>query len=831
MKFPNYILLSLLAVPSMLMAQQLHYDKPATYFEEALPIGNGNLGAMIYGGVGEDRISINDITLWSGEPHRDVFRKDAWKALADVRRLLDEENYSAADDAYRAVQGYYSENYQPLGTLTITDLHHSLMGNKPADYARSLDLATATASVSYSGKQGRETRTYFASAPDSVIVVKLTAADGETLNKRLTFHTMLRHQTQARRLDGSKAPFRALQFVPEASSNGQAQLTVEGHCAYSLLPNYVQDGETERADAQRGIHFRTLIRVFAKDGSVTAPYDDVLQLEGCTEALIVMSNVTSFNGPEKDPAREGRDYISAVEKRLAEASAKSYDELYQRHLADYQPIFDRVKIDLGATAPEIAAKPTDVQLREYGDLNQVNPDLEELYYQYGRYLLIASSRTEGVPANLQGLWNEYITPPWSSNYTVNINVEENYWHAETTALPEMHRSLLRFIQRLAAKGHETARNYYNVEKGWTVCQNSDLWALTNPVGMGTGDPCWANWPLGGAWISTHLWEHYSFSMDKAYLQEVYPALRGAADFCMGWLIEKNGYLMTSPSTSPEAKFIAPDGKAVATLYGGTADLAMIRECLLDTRAAAKALGIEKNYQDSITAVLDRLYPYHIGKRGNLMEWYHDFDDEDWKHRHQSHLFGLYPGHHLSVDATPELAAACAKTLEIKGDKTTGWSTGWRVNLFARLRDAAKAYHIFRVLLTYISPDEYVGPDKRRGGGTYPNLFDSHSPFQIDGNFGGTAGVTEMLVQSELKDDGSSSVILLPALPEQWAGHGSLSGVRVRGGFTLSFAWSEGRVTSLSVSSTRSDRGKIVLCLPGRKPQTVTLTAGRSRTVL
>ncbi|MCD8237688.1 MAG: glycoside hydrolase family 116 protein [Prevotellaceae bacterium] len=491
------------------------------------------------------------------------------------------------------------------------------------------------------------------------------------------------------------------------------------------------------------------------------------------------------------------------------------------HIADYKNYFDRVELSLGTTADSIASLTTDRQLLLYTDHQQANPELEALYFQYGRYLLISCSRTPGVPANLQGLWNEKILPPWSCNYTSNINLEENYWASETTNLSEMHQPMLDFVRSLSQGGAQTAKAYYGVNKGWCLGHNTDIWAMTNPVGLNGGDPSWACWNMGGAWVSTHIWEHYLFTQDKDFLRAYYPALKGAAEFCLNWLIEKDGYLMTSPGTSPENLFIAPEGYASATSFGNTSDLAMTRECLIDAQKAAQVLGEDKAFRKKIEQTLARLLPYHVGKKGNLQEWYYDWEDQDPRHRHQSHLFGLYPGHHLSIDATPDLARACARTLEIKGDETTGWSSGWRVNLFARLADAESAYHIYRKLLRYVSPDDYRGQDARRGGGTYPNLLDAHSPFQIDGNFGGCAGVAEMLMQSSEND-----IRLLPALPAQWK-DGKVSGLCARGGFVVDMEWKNGKVVSLSLTARTG--GKTTLRYNGkRKP--VSLKKGETKTI-
>lgn len=788
------ILLNLLplgGLGSYLYAQStlLHYKSSATYFEEALPIGNGTQGAMVYGGVGEDKISLNDITLWTGEPDTTSVNPKAFENIPAIREALFKEDYKSANELQKKVQGHYTNNYQPLGTLTI----HNLNDSKGDNYSRSLDLTRALATVSYNGEQ----REYFASAPDSVIVIRLKSTDGKRMNKRLSYNCQLKNTI----------------------STSGLELICDGYCAWTSKPSYVADEKSLIYDEKRGIHFRTIVHVINKDGEVSAENNE-LKISNCSEALIIIANATSFNGSENDPVIDGRDYETIVKARINNALGKSFDSMLESHVNDYQQFFNRVSIDLGTTPDSIAAMPTDVQLREYTDSARVNPDLEELYFNYGRYLLISCSRTKNVPANLQGLWNESILPPWSSNYTSNINVEENYWPAETANLPEMHESLLSFIQKLPNTGEKTAKEYYGINEGWCLAHNTDIWGMTCPVGEGSGDPMWANWNMGGAWISTHLWEHYSFNMSKSYLNQVYPVLKGAADFCMNWLVKLPGteYLITAPSTSPENQYKTPAGYTGPTLYGGFADIAMIRECLTNARDAAVILGEDHDYIEKINNTIKNLLPYRVGKNGNLQEWFHDWEDQDPQHRHQSHLFGLFPGHQIAPARTPELAAACKRTLEIKGDKSTGWSTGWRVNLQAHLREAENAYHIYRTLLTYVSPDGYQGEDRRSGGGTYPNLLDAHAPFQIDGNFGGTSGLIEMLVQSELVERDRAIITLIPSLPEAWKAEGSVKGIKCRGGYTVDFEWKDGEVTSYVINNVRSDKqpGRVTLIYGDKK---------------
>jgi alpha-L-fucosidase 2 len=396
---------------------------------------------------------------------------------------------------------------------------------------------------------------------------------------------------------------------------------------------------------------------------------------------------------------------------------------------------------------------------------------------------------------LQGLWNHYLQPPWSSNYTININAEENYWLAENTNLSELHMPFLQFVGNLATTGKTTAQTFYNMP-GWVAHHNSDIWAMSNPVGnFGNGDPVWANWPMGGTWAVTHLWEHYLYTQDQKYLeQKAYPLMKGAATFCLAWLVpDSSGNLITSPSTSPENNFKTPNGYIGSTLFGGTADLAMIRELFLDVVAAQQVLKSDPEFAAKVNNALQKLHPYKVGRAGNLQEWYYDWEDADPKHRHQSHLYGLYPGTHVTVNTTPEIAAAAKKTLEIKGDETTGWSKGWRINLWARLKDGDHAYKMYRELLKYVAPDE-IRDKNSNGGGTYPNLLDAHPPFQIDGNFGGAAAVAEMLVQSN-----SAYIELLPALPKAWSA-GEVKGLKARGNYEIEMAWREGQVTKLKIKS-------------------------------
>ena len=781
-------------------SQTLHYDRPADYFEEALVIGNGTMGGIVYGGTTCDRISLNDITLWTGEPcNMNVYSPEAHKTIPAIREALKNGNYQEADRLQREVQGHFSQNYQPLGQLSIEYLDTL---ETVVDYRRWLDLSNATASTLYYRGKYLYSTDYFASNPDSGLVVHITTDNPRGIHARFSLSCQLRHTR---------------------STENENTLVADGYAGYASLPSYYDAKEKFAYDSNRGIHFRTKVLVSATN--VRTEGHDIV-VDGAPEVTLYIVDATSFNGYDKDPVKQGKPYKQLADVRLKHISSVPYPKLWFRHVKDYQSIYNHVKLSLGSTSKD--ERPTDVQLREYTDENRFNPELEALYFQYGRYLLISCSRTPNVPANLQGLWNESILPPWSCNYTSNINVEENYWAAETAALPEMHQSLFTYMKELQGSGELTAKAYYGVDKGWCLAHNTDIWAMTCPVGLHTGDPMWANWNMGGAWLSTHIWEHYTFSLDKAFLQEYYPVLKGAAEFCLGWLIstkdmgvDGEDYLVTAPATSPENSFVTPEGYHGRTCYGGFADIAMIRECLSDARDAALILRRDEDFVVAADKALARLQPYKIGHKGNLQEWFYDWEDEDPHHRHQSHLFGIYPGHRLDdgVNSKDTIHRAASRTLELKGDRTTGWSTGWRVNLYARLHDAKNAYHIYRKLLSYVSPDGYRGPDARRGGGTYPNLLDAHSPFQIDGNFGGCAGVVEMLMQSEYilrptksaKYGWQPSVMLelLPALPANWK-DGSVSGIRARGGITVDMEWYNSRVTALTLTAQRSCKVNVMM---------------------
>ena len=760
----------------------LRYDRPADYFEESLPIGNGRMGALVYGGTDDNVIFLNDITLWTGKPVNRQADPDAHQWIPAIRKALFSEDYRQADSLQLHVQGDNSQFYQPLATLHLRDLNEGSVSG----YHRELSLDNAVASDRYYRGKAAVYREYFASSPDRVMAIRLVG----DVNVAISLTGQTPHSVKA----------------------ADRQLTMTGHAT---------------GDPQQSIHFCTMLRA-ETDGTVTAA-DSTLTISKATEATIYIVNATSFSGYSQHPVTSGADYLQQAADDLWHTRNLTYAQMRERHVADYRRFYNRVRLQLGMPSsynrvrlqsgmPSYYDGPTDQLLKNYGEAPDT-PDaryLETLYFQYGRYLLISSSRTPGVPANLQGLWTPHLWSPWRGNYTVNINLEENYWPAFVANLAEMAEPLDGFVKALADNGRYTARNYYGVNRGWCSSHNSDIWAMTNPVGEKREKPEWANWNLGGAWLVNTLWERYLFTQDKNYLaQTALPLMKGAADFCLDWLVDNPfvpGELITAPSTSPENEYVTDQGYHGMTCYGGTADLAIIRELLTNTIAASRLCGQPAAAYEK---ALSRLHPYTIGRDGDLNEWYHDWRDYDPYHRHQSHLIGLYPGSHLTA---PDLRKAAEQTLIQKGDKTTGWSTGWRINLWARLKNGAQAYHIYRKLLTYVTPDKYNGPDRRRSGGTYPNLMDAHPPFQIDGNFGGTAGVCEMLMQS-----GDGVIELLPACPAEWR-DGSVSGLCARGGYEVDFAWNDGKVSQATV---RARRDGTVTLLYNNKSKVLKLKAGQA----
>ncbi|HYC87115.1 MAG TPA: glycoside hydrolase family 95 protein, partial [Chryseosolibacter sp.] len=610
----------------------LWYEKPATAWEEALPLGNGRTGAMVFGGVVSERIQLNDHTLWSGYPQPGN-NPDGPKYLPLVRAAVDAGDYALAASYWKKMQGPYSARYLHMAGLTLDfDPRDSVA----PDYRRSLDLRTAISTTSYTTNRASFNREIFVSHPDSVLVMRLSTGKRKSISFQARLKSKLRFRTRTQ--------LRALIL------DGKAPMHVANRESEPLQIVYDDWGG-------EGMNFSIHMTVMNEGGTVNYT-DSLVSVSGANAVTILLAAATSFNGFDKSPGLNGKEAAKQAAATLARAVKKSYAELKQAHIADYQSLFNRVSLDLGSTNANL---PTDQRMLRF-NRGEADPDLVELYYQYGRYLLIACSRPGSMPANLQGIWNDHVQPPWGSNYTTNINTEMNYWLAESTNLTECHEPLFSFLRALAVNGAVTAATNYGITQGWCAHHNSDVWAKSSPPGGYEWDPRsqprWSCWPMAGAWMSTHLWEHYLFTGDAKFLRErAWPVMKGASEFLLAWLVEdKSGYLVTNPSTSPE-NTIKIDGREFQIAKASTMDMAIARELFIACIRAAEILDTDAGFRAKLEEAYRKLYPYHIGKHGQLQEWFMDWDDPRDTHRHLSHLFGLHPGSQVTPGGTPELAAA------------------------------------------------------------------------------------------------------------------------------------------------------------------------------
>jgi len=745
---------------------EIWFREPAATFTESCPVGNGRLGGMLFGGVEHERVALNEITLWSGGVH-DQDRPDAYKVLPDIVALLKQGknpeaealvNKSFTSNGPGSGSGAGKDSlygcYQTLGNLELT---FPKPAEPPTDYRRSLDLTTAEAHVEYSLGPQQIKRELIASAPDRVLVYRVTASTGT-----LDFDAALTRSERA-----------------TVEPDGDAGLKMYGQMAN---------------DKAEGMRYLALLRAVAIGGGSVKSEAPKIHISGAKEVLLFVTAATDYDGPVPGDW-DGLKYEDACRTRIDAAVKKPWRKLVGDHRDDYRSFFNRVKLDLPVT--DNSKLPTPERIAAFSKGAQ-DPALAGLYFQFGRYLMISSSRQGSLPANLQGLWAEEYQTPWNADYHIDANVQMNYWMAETCNLSECALPLTSLIESLVKPGEKTAKSYYNAP-GWVAHVITNVWGYTPPGESAS----WGATNNGSGWLCEHLFEHWAFNRERDYLRRVYPILKGSAEFYLGTLVEepKHGWLVTCVSNSPENQFKMADGRTASICMGPTMDMEIVRELFTNTAEVARTFG-DNDFAAKLAAARAKLAPFQVGKAGQLQEWLEDYDETDPHHRHVSHLYGLFPADQITPTGTPDLAKAARATLERRGDESTGWSMAWKINWWARLGDGDRAFHLLGALLKPTgAKDTNYGSG---GGGSYPNLFDAHPPFQIDGNFGAANGIAEMLLQSQREKPGEDYTIhLLPALPSAWP-TGSVAGLRARGGIEVSIQWAAGKLVKATLKRVAGD---------------------------